>query len=182
MEKEIWKDIPGYEGYYQVSSLGRVKSLERVVGHTRHGEYTLKGKIRKLSLNTQGYLIVRLSNGGIVKTIKVHKLVAMAFLNHEPCGYKEVVDHIDNNTQNNRLDNLQLITNRENTSKDRSGYSSSYIGVSWYKPYKKWRASIHVDNKKKHLGYFTDEYDAHLAYQNELKKYLDNKKDNDKKN
>ena len=102
MEKEIWKDIPGYEGYYQVSSLGRVKSLERVVGHTRHGEYTLKGKIRKLSLNTQGYLIVRLSNGGIVKTIKVHKLVAMAFLNHEPCGYKEVVDHIDNNTQNNR--------------------------------------------------------------------------------
>lgn len=168
MEKEIWKDIPGYEGLYQVSSLGRVKSLDRVVPHGRFGEFKLKGRVLKPSATTKGYLSLDLCKYGMIKTITVHKLAAMAFLNHEPCGMKEVVDHIDNNPLNNRVDNLQLITSRENVSKDKTGGTSQYVGVSWDKNAKKWKASIRINGKLKHLGLFTDEYEAHLAYQKKL--------------
>ena len=168
MENEIWKDIPGYEGLYQVSNLGRVKSLDRVVPHDRYGEFKLKGRVLKPSPTTNGYLKLDLCKYGTIKTTTVHKLVALTFLNHEPCGMKEVVDHIDNDKTNNRLDNLQLITSRENVSKDKTGCTSKYIGVHWHKRMKKWQASIRVNDKAKYLGYFTDEYEAHLAYQRAL--------------
>jgi ribosomal protein L15E len=72
----------------------------------------------------------------------------MAFLNHTPCGYKIVVDHIDNNIKtDNRLENLQLITQRENVSKDIKNTSSKYIGVCWHKKAKKWRSSIQINGK-----------------------------------
>jgi len=171
MEKEIWKDIPGYEGLYQVSDLGRVRSLDRVVPNGRHGgTRKLKGKVLKAWPNSFSYLHVNLCKDGKCKPTKVHKLVAMAFLNHEPCGHKEVVDHIDNDKSNNRLDNLQLITSRENVSKDKPICTSKYTGVYWFKRTKKWHAQILINSKRKHLGYFTDEYEAHLAYQNELNK------------
>ena len=168
MEKEIWKDIPGYEGLYQVSSLGRVRSLDRVVPHGRFGEFKLKGRVLKPSPDLNGYLKLNLYKDGMTKTIEVHKLIAIAFLNHEPCGNKIVVDHIDNNKTNNRLDNLQLITHRENLSKDKSGYTSQYVGVSWSKQKNKWMATIQVSGKNKHLGSFDSEYEAHLAYQKAL--------------
>ena len=168
--KETWKDIPGYEGLYQVSDMGRVRSLDRIiVDASKNRTRKLNGKILKPCKDAKGYLIVDLSKGGRKKTIKVHKLVAIAFLNHKRCGMEEVVDHIDNNQQNNRLDNLQLTTQRRNTSKDKSGVSQ-YTGVNWNKGAQKWQARIWIDGKRKSLGYFHNEYDAHLAYQNELSK------------
>ena len=92
----------------------------------------------------------------------------MAFLNHKPCGHKMVVDHIDNNKLNDKLYNLQVITNRENVSKDKKGGNSKYIGV--HKEKNKFRAAIRRDGKIKYLGLFTDEKEAAKAYQNELNK------------
>jgi hypothetical protein len=105
---ENWKDVPNYIGLYKVSDLGRVKSI-------------LNGfkKILKPGVDGVGYYTVALTRRGEAKTFKVHQLVAMAFLNHKPCGYELVVDHIDNNKLNNNLQNLQLITHSENLTKDR---------------------------------------------------------------
>jgi hypothetical protein len=149
---EIWKNVKGFEDY-EVSELGNVKSLK--LG---------KERILKNSIDKKGYYKVNLSNKGKTKTFKVHKLVAMAFLNHKPCGYKIVVDHIDNNPLNNNVENLQLITPRENTSKDRKNTSSKYTGVCWNKKAKKWRSSIQINGSTKHLGFFKNEKIAHAFY------------------
>lgn len=168
-EKEIWKDIIGYEGYYQVSNLGRIKSLERRV-RTGRGDRLVKERILKLCNDAYGYVIVPLNKQGKLKTIKVHKLVAIAFLNHIPCGHKEVVDHINHNKKDNSVDNLRLVTQRENANLKHIKSSSKYTGVSWYKRYGKWKAYILIKGKLKHLGYFKKEYEAHLAYKAALNK------------
>ncbi len=158
---EVWKDIPTFQGKYQVSNLGNVRSLN----------YRKKGIIKTLSktLNCRGRYGVDLSKNG-KKKFQIHQLSAMAFLNHKPCGHKIVVDHIDNNKQNDKLYNLQLLTNRENTVKDMKVGTSSYTGVCWNKNSKKWQAQIYKKGKIKHLGYFTDEKEAAQAYKNELTK------------
>ena len=154
---ENWKDIEGYEDY-QVSDMGRVKSLKRG-----------KERILKGVLDIYGYLIVTLCENNKRKTFKIHKLVAIEFLNHIPCGYKEVVDHIDNNPLNNKVDNLQLISARENNSKDKKGGSSKYVGVNWDKSKYKWKSCMIINNKKIHLGLFIDEEEAAEFYQLALK-------------
>tara|TARA_R110001592_G_scaffold20063_7_gene81872 strand:+ start:1311 stop:1826 length:516 start_codon:yes stop_codon:yes gene_type:complete len=158
---EVWKDIPEFEGLYQVSNLGNVRSL--------NFNKTKKVKLLKKGLNTNGRYRVGLSkNGKSQGNCKIHQLSAMAFLNHKPCGHKMVVDHIDNNKLNDKLYNLQVITNRENVSKDKKGGTSKYIGV--YKEKNKFRAAIRIDGKIKYLGLFTDEKEAAQVYQNELNK------------
>jgi hypothetical protein len=165
--KEVWKDVPNYEGIYQVSNLGRVKSLYRVIERKNNKKYTVKGKMLSPGLNTQGYEIVVLKDCGHSSTKRVHQLVAMAFLNHTPCGYDIVVDHIDNNPRNNCTENLQLISQRENASKDRRS-KSGVVGVYWYDKLNKWVARITIKNKQKHLGYFKCIKDAEKAYKVEL--------------
>jgi len=156
---EIFKDIPGYEGMYQVSNLGRVKSLK-----------CNREKILKLGVNNRGYLRVGLCNRGKIKTIQIHQLVAIAFLNHTPDGtMKIVVDHKDNDKLNNRLSNLQLISTRENSSKDKKGGTSKYTGVSWVKERNKWKSQITINGKIKRLGYFNSEEEASKYYQDALK-------------
>lgn len=162
---EVWKDIPKYEGLYQVSNLGNVRSLDRVSSDGRK----LNGKTLKGSLYNSGYCVVGLRKNGKTTTNSVHKLVCIAFLNHKPCGMKIVVDHINNDPSNNNLYNLQLITHRQNLSKDKKGISK-YTGVSLQSNSNKWRVQIRVNGKIKHLGLFTDEKDAAQAYQNELNK------------
>ena len=169
--EEIWKDIPEYEGLYQVSNLGRVKSLpkEWIIGGG--GVRRHSGKILKSCSNSSGYLMVCLCKNSKCKNFWIHQLVAVIFLNHTPCGLKLVVDHINDNKLDNRVENLQIVTQRYNTCKTQGKYSSQYKGVCvyLYKGRKKWRAQIVINKKAKHLGYFTDEYEAHLAYQNALK-------------
>lgn len=103
-EKEIWKDVVGYEGLYQVSNLGRIKSLprHRVVGWAN---YISKEKIIKQSNHRQGYKIVLLHKDGECKTYKVHRLVAIAFIPNKK-GYR-CVNHKDENKSNNIVDNLE---------------------------------------------------------------------------
>jgi len=171
MQKEIWKDIPNYEGYYQVSDLGNVKGIERYVKHNLGGLKIIKENIIKQNKNTQGYLFVNLSKKGLKKSFTIHQLVVMAFLNHKPDGTQIlVVDHINNNKLDNTLKNLQIITNRENISKDRKNGTSKYTGVSWNKIECKWEVSININKKKYYLGKFNDEIKASEAYKLKLSK------------
>lgn len=98
--KEEWKDIEGYEGFYQISNLGRVKSLGGWRGTAKRKE-----KIRSTSLTRDGYVRVRLIHQGKDKTMRVHRLVAEAFIPN-PEG-KDTVNHIDGNKQNNTVSNLE---------------------------------------------------------------------------
>jgi hypothetical protein len=175
--EEVWKDIPDYEGLYQVSNLGRVKSLERKCA-VKNGVRTVREKILKTSLNrVRKYLYVSLYTEQNDIKFNIHQLVAMAFLGHKPDGtQKIVVDHINNIITDNRLENLQLITNRENSTKDQKGGTSKYVGVSWNKQNKRWTAQIRVFGELKYLGAFKNEYDAHLAYQKALKEHLESSK------
>ena len=161
---EIWKDIIGYEGIYQVSSLGNVKSLERLDSTGRH----LKGKLKKQSFDDKGYYQLSLSKNGVAKTRKVHQLVAESFLNHTKCGYNLVVNHINLNPQDNCIDNLEIVTQRDNANKKHIISTSKYTGVCWSKEKRKWRASINLKYKQSHLGYFNNEHEAHLAYKKAL--------------
>jgi hypothetical protein len=172
-QREEFRSIPGYEGYYEVSNFGNVKSLERE--YLNKGKYpsTVKERILKPILSGGEYYDVNLFKDSKPKSFKIHVLVAMAFLGHKPDGYKIVVDHIDNNRLNNHVSNLQLISNRENTSKDRKNGTSQYTGVCWHKATNKWRSQIVINSKMKQLGLFTSEEEAHEAYQNALKIYHD---------
>lgn len=105
MEKEIWKDVVGHEGLYQVSNLGRVKSLPR-------NGTILTEKIIKPHLLKSGYLQVELSKNNKMHGYRVHRLVAESFvLNPEQ---KECVNHIDGDKTNNKVENLEWVTRSEN--------------------------------------------------------------------
>lgn len=168
--KEIFKDIPRYEGLYQVSNLGTVKSLSRLkTSINNSGVYSFYTKERILKQNiTKRYYMVSLTKDGVDKLVCVHKLVAMAFLGHVPDGRMIIVDHVNNDPLDNRVENLQITTARHNASKDRVNKTSRYTGVSWDKTSSKWVARIRVKNKYLYLGRHTNEYDAHLAYQKAL--------------
>ena len=162
---EIWKDIPEYEGIYEISDKGIVKSLERYVDNGKGGYNLVRERILRPNRDTAGYLHVGLHNEGKKKTTAIHQLMAVVFLAHVPNGNNIVVDHIDNDQLNNILGNLQLITNRKNCSKDRTGHSSDYVGVYWHKNANKWGAQIKINGKKKHLGLFMEQLEASRAYQ-----------------
>lgn len=120
---EIWKDVVGYEGLYQVSNLGRVKSL-----------YFNKSKILKISIGTSGYSFVNLYKDKKPYPSMIHRLVYEAFYGVRSCR-RMVIDHIDNNKQNNVLENLQYITNRENSSrgkKSKTGHNNVYLNSGSY--------------------------------------------------
>lgn len=109
---EIWKDIPGYEGYYQVSNLGRYKSLDRDVvcrdGRLKH----IKGKIRKTHKYTNGYLSICVCLNGIKKQLIAHRVVAQVFLPTEDKSLE--INHKDENKENNVTSNLEWVTHRYN--------------------------------------------------------------------
>ena len=153
---EIWKDIKNYEGYYKVSNFGRILSLQK-----RGGKST--DAIRVLC-NGQRYKHINLAKDGKVSTKTVHVLVAEAFLDYNSKNeFGLVVDHINNNPHDNNLSNLQIITARENLTKDKSS-PSGYRGVCWHKPLSKWRAQISIEGKKYHLGYFDCPIEASNVY------------------
>ena len=117
MENEVWKDIEGYEGIYQVSSHGRVRSLDRTITkpHPRNGApsaYFHRGRIIKQHEQKGGYLFVSLKDRPRKQIVNTHRLVAKAFVP----GYFEGADvnHKDCNRKNNRADNLEWVTRREN--------------------------------------------------------------------
>ena len=155
---EQWIDVPGYEGLYKVSDFGNVLSVRR-------------NKLLRPGVS-RGYRMVILCNNTKRSTIKIHQLVAMAFLGHKRSGMNQVVDHIDGNTENNKLSNLQILSHRANIQKaNRQNKSSKFTGVSFHKGRQMYRAYIDVSKKNIHLGFFESELEASMAYQDALKKY-----------
>lgn len=157
METEIWKDVPGIDKI-QASTLGRIKSLK-----------CNKELIRKTHYKNNGYEYLGILINGKIKNYSVHALVAMAFLGHTPDGtQKIIVDHINNDKKDNKLSNLQLITQRENSTKKPRG-NSKYSGVYYQKKINSYLAHIYHNEKLIYLGTFKNELDAAQAYQNYLK-------------
>ena len=115
MTEEIWKPVVGFGGLYEVSNLGRLKSLNRTVVNLS-GEYIKKGAIKKISSNNRGYHIVTLTKDGTSKQYGIHRLVAEAFIPN-PNNLPEV-DHIDRNPSNNIVGNLRWCTHKENLNND----------------------------------------------------------------
>ena len=108
MTEEIWKDVVGYEGLYQVSNIGNVRSLDKYDS----GKKFWPGRVMKLIVDKDGYLIVGLRKDRKSKLHKVHRLVAAAFIEN-PHNFPEV-NHIDENKQNNYMENLEWCTTRYN--------------------------------------------------------------------
>ena len=108
MTEEVWRDVKGYEGLYQVSDQGRVKSLERKNSYGR----TVKERILKPAFDGWGYLIVTLCAGGKRKNLMVHRLVCEAFNDNR--DEKPEVNHINEIKTDNRACNLEWCTRREN--------------------------------------------------------------------
>ena len=113
MTKEVWRDVKGYEGLYQVSSNGRVKSLERTFIDKIGRERYVKECILKPGMDKGGYLRVGLCDGEKRKTFKVHRLVCEAY--HENPDNKPQVNHINEIKTDNRACNLEWATARENS-------------------------------------------------------------------
>ena len=110
---EVWKDINSYEGKYQVSNYGRIKSFPKFIKR-KTGSYFTKEKVLKCTIDNYGYPCVNLYSNGTIYHIRVHILVAKAFIEN-PNGYSDI-NHIDGNKQNNSVDNLEWCTRSQNTS------------------------------------------------------------------
>ncbi len=110
--EEIWKDIPGYEGWYKVSNFGRVRSVDRYVNHPDGGKSIRSGRIIKPLKTHDNYLYVGLWKNGKCHRYKVHRLVYEAFNGLIPEGMQ--VNHINEDKTDNRLENLNLMTPKEN--------------------------------------------------------------------
>lgn len=145
MTEEIWKPIEGYEGLYEVSSYGRVRSLDRYV-KGRYGNYRLhKGKILSPAKDTTGYLKVVLSCNGKSKTIKVHRLIAQTFILN-PDNLPEV-NHKDEDKTNNRVENLEFCNRKYNCNygsrnirrRETLIKNGSWTGLSEKEYYRKYR-------------------------------------------
>lgn len=142
--QEIWKDIDGYIGYYQVSNLGRVKSLDRV---TSDGKFR-KGKILKQTICASGYYVVELCKNNCEKQYRVNILVAQTFVTNDDPINKTQVGHKDETKTNNHADNLEWVTPRENCNMPlrKQRISNSLTG--------KQLSDEHKSNlSKSHIGY-----------------------------
>lgn len=114
MPGEVWKDIPGWEGYYQASTLGRIKSLSRQVGCRCKNTKVLRERImsQKIPKNPKRYITISLSKDGTVTRIMVHMAIAKTFLIKSPS--RSYIDHIDTDRHNNAVINLRWVTAQEN--------------------------------------------------------------------
>lgn len=158
---EEWKDILGYEGLYQVSNFGNVKSVR-----------FNKEKLLLPQTNSKGYHFVALCDKTKRKQMQIHQLVAIAFLNHIPCKMELVINHINFDKKDNKVSNLEIVTNRENSNRKHLKSTSKYTGVSFEKDRNKWVAQIKINGNRVLLGRFPNEIDASNAYQSKLKEII----------
>ena len=113
--QEIWKDIPSFQGCYQASNLGNIRSVEHTVMRSNGRKKTIKEHILSpCEYDKYGHLMVCLKKNGESKHRTVHSLVAEAFIGERP-NEKPVIRHLDGNPKNNQVDNIVNGTRKENT-------------------------------------------------------------------
>lgn len=161
MNEECWLPVAGYEGLYEVSDRGRVRSVDALVANGTSTRLR-KGRVLK-TLPKDGYRCVSLSGGGVVKRRKVSRLVAAAFVG-DVTGV--LVDHRDRNKANDRAENLRIADTSQNSRNcKRPVHNTSGIkGVSWDNVNGKWKATLSINGKAKQIGRFADKNDAAVAY------------------
>ncbi len=108
-----WKDIPDFEGLYQVSDCGKIKSLPRVIKNGQNSSFKTKERILKPIYDKNGYFVINLHKPGEkLKNAKIHRLVMYA---HSHVDYTLTIDHIDGCKTNNHISNLRYLTRGENS-------------------------------------------------------------------
>lgn len=176
MEKLNWVPVfyNGIETNVEVTKCGKVRKVQKDwYGFSIRCTNAVYGEVdfSKLKLNTQGYKRLKIQiKGKERKLVFLHQLVASAFLNYEFENYpKIVVDHLDNNPLNNNLNNLQVVTQRENITKSKKINRLLPSGVRLHKKSNKYQARIYINKKQISLGYYNDIESASQAYQTKLK-------------
>jgi len=158
---EIWKDIPGYENRYQVSNLGRVKSLLRFTTHSNGRVCIIREKILSIFLDKKGYCKVTFGIDGKKFPQSVHRLVLLAFQEESELG----VNHKDGNKQNNNLENLEYSTSRHNSNHLQHVIrSKERYGITFDKRKKLWVAQIVIEGKNIKLGRSKDKESAYKRF------------------
>lgn len=160
--KEIWKDIPEYEGLYQASNLGRIKSVDKIVKRKNVGNFFKKGTILKLQKSKNGYLLCKLSKNGVCPSKFVHTIIAKTFIENSdglPC-----INHKDENKTNNCVNNLEWcsyqynntygtkterirkkLLNRKHTQEELKKMSVTHLGIP---PKNKGKKRFYINEKK----------------------------------
>jgi hypothetical protein len=173
----IWKDIPEFEGLYQVSNTGLIKSVERYVVNTKSSVRKIKEKIKAAhTTSIVDYLYVPLYKNNQGKNVAVHRAVALAFINNP--NNKPQVNHIDGNKQNNNVYNLEWVTvsenhlhafktglrdkevNRVQMLGTKFNSVSKFHNVSWDKSRQKWVGSVKHHGKALGSKRFNTEIEA----------------------
>jgi hypothetical protein len=159
--KEIWKDIPGYEGYYQVSNLGNVKSLERIIIKSDNSKMYVAGKTFTPKKNSNGYLSVTFNVNQKKSYHSIHRLVLKTFLSESNLH----VNHIDGNKHNNVLENLEYVTHLENMNHcNRVLHKRDRYGVVFNKKNNKWVVTLHVKDERRYIGAFKNIEEAYSIF------------------
>jgi len=157
MIEEVFRDIPNYIGLYQVSNMGSVKSFKRI-----------EPILLKQGTNRHGYKYVILHRDAVRVSFNVHKLMQLAF--DMGGGY---MDHINGIKIDNRLDNLRVVTPRQNSQNKVCHRNGKLVGASLKNRdrnlKKPWQSVIQIKGKRKFLGRFTTELEAHQRYMTECR-------------
>lgn len=171
MQKEIWKDVIGWEGLYSISNKGNFKRLSKTIKRSNGVVINLKEKLIKGWKNDDGYINVELNINNKSKKVQLSRLVAQSFVDN-PENLPQV-NHIDGNKTNNNYLNLEWVTSRENNCHrvHKTKKHSKYIGVTLRSKQglnktrgkKKWVATITINCKLINLGYFESEEEAYMC-------------------
>lgn len=147
--EEIWMPVVGYETKYKISSIGRLKNIR-----TDH--------LKKPQKTMRGYTDYGLWDGNKKKLIKAHKMVWYAFAGEIPSGMQ--INHINGNKRDNRIENLEIVSGRDNVNHAHLGrkQSSMFPGVHKYKG--RWQAACTIEGKQRHIGRYDTEIEAARAY------------------
>lgn len=128
IDGEIWKDVLGYEGFFKISNFGRIKSMYRGVAYYKKRLRFIKEKILHQKIQQNGYLVVGLRKAGIKrKFVLIHRVVADSFLGINPIMQ---INHIDCNKKNNRIENLEWCTQKENNHHAIKNGLTNNVGVN----------------------------------------------------
>lgn len=163
----------GNETNVEITEFGNIRRVEK----SWHGKGKGCKSIFYGEVNTEnkkllpsGYFSIRIAIKGFgSKYFLVHQIMAIHFLNYKICTRKLVIDHIDSNKTNNSIKNLRVVTNRENSSKEKTIKSLLPVGVCYDKRVKRFRAQITINGKVIYLGKFYRKEEASDAYQKALK-------------